>query len=458
MVKEMPLDIGLRVDVLDDEGIWNTGMIVDVGKEADEDEDKVEIKYDGWGDEYNQWIGIATQRLAPLHTYTIVKKCWAKLTKWPWWPAFVVLRAPTSAQAAHGLEEETKLYVEFYDSFNEDKRSRCWMQKKNVVAFRDNFDERASRNISKSFAKFVEGTQRAKAGTSPLLFSGPGTLPIEYSSKMAESLEEKKKECTAEQWFHLYKDFSNRYQDLYGYSMAPSHTSPSPDYQSGKKARGRPKKVAKTVQLENENKEKEVTPDKKEVKPEKKEVTPEKKEVTPEKESGDNEDKVVAPERRTTRSAKRDAAPVAVSVRNTRPRRVKVIEVLTDASSSMLSSSLSPSSSRSSHIAQDSNTECLVKSEAIPVPVPLLKTDVTEQYNDECNRSDCKSRRKVPPVKLLERIKNTQLLNTSKVIVDEKDVDFYRYWSGGSRFEVENKPWSILGWITKGFENKLQRK
>ncbi|POM66488.1 Hypothetical protein PHPALM_17643, partial [Phytophthora palmivora] len=214
MVKEMPLDIGLRVDVLDDEGIWNTGVIVDVGKEGNED--KVEVKYDGWGDEYNQWIAVATQRLAPLHTYTIVKKCWAKLTKWPWWPAFVVLRSPTTALAAQGLEEETKLYVEFYDSFNEDKRSRCWMQKKNVASFRDSFEERASKNIGKNFPQFVEGTQRAKAGTSPLLFSGPGTLPIEYSSKMAEPLEEKKKECTTEQWFHLYRYFRNRYQDLYG--------------------------------------------------------------------------------------------------------------------------------------------------------------------------------------------------------------------------------------------------
>lgn len=50
---------------------------------------QVEIKYDGWGDEYNQWIPVSADRLAPLHTYTLVKKCWAKLTKWPWWPAFV---------------------------------------------------------------------------------------------------------------------------------------------------------------------------------------------------------------------------------------------------------------------------------------------------------------------------------------------------------------------------------
>jgi hypothetical protein len=50
---------------------------------------QVEIKYDGWPDEYNEWIPLSAQRLAPLHMFTIVKKCWAKLTKWPWWPAFV---------------------------------------------------------------------------------------------------------------------------------------------------------------------------------------------------------------------------------------------------------------------------------------------------------------------------------------------------------------------------------
>lgn len=35
-----------------------------------------------------------------------------------------MLRAPTTQSAAAGLEEEKKLYVEFFDSFDEDKRSR----------------------------------------------------------------------------------------------------------------------------------------------------------------------------------------------------------------------------------------------------------------------------------------------------------------------------------------------
>ena len=50
---------------------------------------QVEIRYDGWGPEYNEWVNVNSARLAPFHMYTIVKKCWAKLTKWPWWPAFV---------------------------------------------------------------------------------------------------------------------------------------------------------------------------------------------------------------------------------------------------------------------------------------------------------------------------------------------------------------------------------
>lgn len=155
----------------------------------------------------------------------------------------MVLRAPTTATAATGLEIETKLYVEFYDSVHEEKRSRCWLLKKNVEAFRDNFEERASKNISKNFSKFVEATQRAKAGTSPLLFAGPGTLPIEYSSKLSEPLEEKKKECSLEQWFHLYRNFSNRYYELYGYATTPDMTEKRhSSLISGKRGPGRPSK------------------------------------------------------------------------------------------------------------------------------------------------------------------------------------------------------------------------
>uniref|UniRef100_H3GFK8 PWWP domain-containing protein n=1 Tax=Phytophthora ramorum TaxID=164328 RepID=H3GFK8_PHYRM len=489
MVKEMPLDIGLRVDVLDDEGIWNTGIVADVGSE--DDGDKVEIKYDGWGDDYNQWIDVTSQRLAPLHTYTIVKKCWAKLTKWPWWPAFVVLRAPTTALASQGLEEESKLYVEFYDSFNEAKRSRCWMQKKNVAAFRDGFEERASKNIGKNFPQFVEGTQRAKAGTSPLLFSGPGTLPIEYSSKMADPLEEKKKECTAEQWFHLYRDFSNRYKDLYGYTTAPAassgkRTASSGPRKSGKRAPARSvTKVVKGEQSEDEDESEE------------KEEEPEADEP---EESGDEEEE--APARRTSRRQnKRAAAPAPPARRSIRPRRVKVIEelILHTSSASSLSSPTSARDARSSSIARDCNLivnpkQFVVKTEASPqveskaqptiesepkllkLPSePDVKMQDDGQLLEECKpeapsvqvNSECvgTSRRRkdltTPPAKLSERIdtaKATKTEGSGGQAASEQDPDFYQDWSGGSRYEVDNKPWNILGWLVDGIGSRLQRK
>lgn len=216
----IPMEVGLRVDVLDNDGIWNTGRIVDVNLD---DEDLVEIKYDGWGDEYNEWIPLSSQRLAPLHFFTMVKKCWAKLTKWPWWPAFVVLRAPTCKAAADALNAESKIYVEFFDSYSEEKRSRCWMQKKNIASFDEGFDEKASKNIGKNFPEYVEGTQRALAGGTPVLFAGNGTLPIEFSSKYAEPLATRKLALVhrdESKWYDAYHIFSNRYRLLYGYDFA----------------------------------------------------------------------------------------------------------------------------------------------------------------------------------------------------------------------------------------------
>jgi len=50
---------------------------------------QVKIRYLGWSEKFNEWVSLSTHRIAPFHTYTSVKKCWAKLKKWPWWPAYV---------------------------------------------------------------------------------------------------------------------------------------------------------------------------------------------------------------------------------------------------------------------------------------------------------------------------------------------------------------------------------
>lgn len=160
-----------------------------------------------------------------------------------------MLRAPTNQTAAASLEVEKKLYVEFFDSFEEDKRSRCvtplhaespslkltpwrlllecnscWMQKKNVESFDDSFDERASKSIGKSFPKFVDGTQRAEANGSPMLFAGMGTLPIEFSTKTPSTFAVQKKKYGT-QWPSMYKTFSDRYYSLYGFESSKGKRS-----------------------------------------------------------------------------------------------------------------------------------------------------------------------------------------------------------------------------------------
>lgn len=50
---------------------------------------QVEVRYDGWGREYNEVVPLNSSRVAPFHTFTWSVKCWAKYLNWPWWPAIV---------------------------------------------------------------------------------------------------------------------------------------------------------------------------------------------------------------------------------------------------------------------------------------------------------------------------------------------------------------------------------
>lgn len=48
------------------------------------------VRYEGWGAEWDEWIGLDKDRLVAGGTYTIKAKCWAKITgTMPWWPALV---------------------------------------------------------------------------------------------------------------------------------------------------------------------------------------------------------------------------------------------------------------------------------------------------------------------------------------------------------------------------------
>lgn len=50
---------------------------------------QVKVRYDGWGDEYDEVVLLDSGRVAPYHTYTWSVKVWVRYLNWPWWPAVV---------------------------------------------------------------------------------------------------------------------------------------------------------------------------------------------------------------------------------------------------------------------------------------------------------------------------------------------------------------------------------
>lgn len=50
---------------------------------------QVKVRYDGWGDEFNEVVSLNSDRVAPYHTYTWSVKVWVRYLNWPYWPAVV---------------------------------------------------------------------------------------------------------------------------------------------------------------------------------------------------------------------------------------------------------------------------------------------------------------------------------------------------------------------------------
>lgn len=82
-------------------------------------------------------------------------------------------------------------------------------------------------------------------------------------------------------------------------------------------------------------------------------------------------------------------------------------------------------------------------------------SSIVKRVRGSCRRKD----RMAPPTKLSKRMTDAKTLaceGPKQALAH--DSDFYQDWIGGSRDEVENEPWNILGWLTKGVKARLQRK
>jgi hypothetical protein len=56
------------------------------------------------------------------------------------------------------------------------------MQRHQVSSFRDDFEQKSSKNLGKKFDLYLNGAVRSLASEVPIRFTGKGTLPVEYGT------------------------------------------------------------------------------------------------------------------------------------------------------------------------------------------------------------------------------------------------------------------------------------
>lgn len=107
---------GTRIDVLDPQEIWSSGIVSSVKKGIDNT--ILVIRYDGWDERWNEHLPVDSKRVAPIYKHTARLKCLAKIldTKRQanLWPCVVCIRMVNmnNDKAIQDLAVEAKIFVE----------------------------------------------------------------------------------------------------------------------------------------------------------------------------------------------------------------------------------------------------------------------------------------------------------------------------------------------------------
>lgn len=117
-------------DALDEDDVWNIARIVQVTATTvrlffllyislqitNMCNMQVTVHYDGWQAKNNDVIQLSANRLAPVTTFTTMHKCWAKMGKYPFWPAIVCLPAPANATGCANLRDQERVLINYLDA------------------------------------------------------------------------------------------------------------------------------------------------------------------------------------------------------------------------------------------------------------------------------------------------------------------------------------------------------
>ncbi|KAG1701573.1 hypothetical protein DVH05_010874 [Phytophthora capsici] len=199
------------LDVMDQEGVWNVARVLSVPSPGE-----VEIMYDGWPEEYDEVVRVDSDRAAPLHTFTWAAKCWVKYLNWPMWPSLITVRTPGTEEGIKNLATENRLYVDFLDNPDFEKRDRCWQKKNQVVAFDENYDKNRVMTNGAEFEQALVYVLRSNASIKMPAFA-KGTLPLQYKNSTTESVEAKREKMGKERWYQNFATNSRRHMQTHVY-------------------------------------------------------------------------------------------------------------------------------------------------------------------------------------------------------------------------------------------------
>ncbi|KAL3671973.1 hypothetical protein V7S43_002638 [Phytophthora oleae] len=174
--------------------------------------------YDGWPEEYDEVVRVDSDRVAPLHTFTWAAKCWVKYLNWPMWPSLVTIRTPGTKEGIRNLATENRLYVDFLDGPDFEKRDRCWQKKKEVVAFDENYDKNRVMTNGAEFEQALVYVLRSNASIKMPAFA-KGTLPLQYKNSTAESVKRMREKMGREVWYQKFAKSSSRHIQTHVYGL-----------------------------------------------------------------------------------------------------------------------------------------------------------------------------------------------------------------------------------------------
>lgn len=211
---------------------------------------QVEVRFQGYDKREDEIVSLDSDRVAPFHTNTWTAKCWAKYLNWPHWPALVrsnalgvrrstplaaevhdmvLTSAPTAADGTHKvtvlvpgtlrgartLRKMTKLFVDFVDHASFDKRTRCWVDKRDLEPFKRSFERCRQRSTGQDFELALERVLLSPAAdTLPTYRAKHGVLPKQYATTLAAPLAQLKRSMGDDLWLKNFATTTERFERM----------------------------------------------------------------------------------------------------------------------------------------------------------------------------------------------------------------------------------------------------